>query len=232
MTKNIAVIPARGGSKGVPKKNLKLLKGKPLIVWTIESAISAKCLDRVIVSTDCKEIAAVAKKAGADVPFLRPSNLSGDTATTESAVLHCIDWLKVNENYVPDNIFLLQATSPIRKTDTIDRAYSKFIEAKVDSLLGVNEFWHFLWQDGIKPKALYDYRNRPRRQDIDKKSIKYRENGSIYITKNSIFMIEKNRISGDICMFIMDEIEGYEIDTLTDFSVVEGILNSLERDKP
>ena len=112
--KYLAIIPARGGSKGVPNKNIKDIAGKPLIAWTIEQAVSSKKIDRVIVSTDCSEIAKIAVKWGAQVPFMRPGELANDTAATEPSLMHAVDWLKENEGYEADAVVLLQATSPFR----------------------------------------------------------------------------------------------------------------------
>ncbi|MDB4828654.1 acylneuraminate cytidylyltransferase family protein [Gammaproteobacteria bacterium] len=223
---NVAIIPARSGSKGIPRKNIKIIAGKPLIAWSIELALKASCIDRVIVSTDSPEIAEVAILYGAEAPFLRPQKLSDDNATTESAILHSLEWLEENENYIPDNIVLLQATSPVRSDKSIDRAFKIFFDNEADSLLSVCQFWHFLWQakNNKATHALYDFKNRPRRQDISSKEIKFKENGSIYITKSELFKKNRNRLCGKICTFLMSEEESFEIDTHLDWSINETIL--------
>lgn len=125
--KILSIIPARGGSKSIPRKNLKLLGGKPLIAWGIETALKSN-IDRVLVTTDDEEIASVAKKYGAEVPFLRPAELSGDTTGMEPVLKHAIEWLKQNENYTPDGVALLQSTCPLRQTHHINEAIKIFKE--------------------------------------------------------------------------------------------------------
>lgn len=222
--KNLAIIPARGGSKGIKNKNIKKIAGKPLIAWTIEAALASTKTDRVVVTTDSYQIAEIASHFGAEVPFIRPEHLATDTASTESAIEHTLNWLSLNEDYHPDNIIILQCTSPVRADNCIDNAIDQFTRHGADSLLSACEFRHFLWRPADCPIAEYDYKNRPRRQDLDEACIRFKENGSIYITKAERFRLEKNRISGKITIFIMSEDESFEIDTPLDWIVVEAIL--------
>lgn len=218
----LAIIPARGGSKGLPNKNILPLAGKPLIAWTIEQSLATTQVARTVVSTDSTMIAKVSREFGADVPFLRPDSLAGDTATTESAMLHCIEWLEQHEGSAPSAVVLLQCTSPFRYADRITQAIELFEQSKADSLLSASPFWHFLWQQDISgAKALYDFQNRPRRQDIAVDDYKYKENGSIYITSTKALKQTQNRLSGRIALFEMSEEESFEIDSKADFRLVE-----------
>lgn len=136
--KLVGVIPARGGSKSIPKKNIKNFCSKPMIAWTILSALKSK-LDRVIVSTDDPEIAKVAKKYGAEAPFLRPAELAIDTLGVEPVLKHTYEWLLKNEGYKADALVLLMPTNPLRRPFHIDEAIKIFIKKKVDSVVAVNE---------------------------------------------------------------------------------------------
>ena len=116
----VSLIPARGGSKGIPRKNIKSLNGKPLLAYTIEASLVAKIVNRTIVSTDDKEIAQISKDHGAEVPFMRPDNLSGDSSPDYPVIEHCIEYLHISENYYPDIIVLLRPTMPTRNSNEID----------------------------------------------------------------------------------------------------------------
>jgi N-acylneuraminate cytidylyltransferase len=217
----LAIIPARGGSKGIPRKNLRELHGRPLIEWTIRSALAAKRLGRVVVSTDDGEITEVSRRAGADVPFRRPAELALDATPTEPVMLHALDELE-RLGYRPDAVVLLQPTSPARRPGSIDAAIELLDTARADSVVGVCENHHFFWRKPQAPEALYDYRNRPRRQDITDRW--YRENGSIYVTRTSTLRTEKNRLGGRIAMHVMSEQESWEIDTEADLRVVAALM--------
>jgi CMP-N,N'-diacetyllegionaminic acid synthase len=222
--KVLAFIPARGGSKGLPGKNIKMLAGKPLIAWSIEQAKASTLIDRVIVSTDCPEIAKIAIQYGAEVPFYRPENIAGDNATTESAMLHCCEYLKERDE-LPDYIVLIQATSPIRSIDQFDKALVYIKNNDFDSLLSVSKSHRFTWnKQADKPVASYDYMKRPRRQDISEADQVFLETGSFYITRINRFLETKNRLCGTIGLFETPEDESYEIDTIVDFTICEEIL--------
>ncbi len=220
----LCVIPARGGSKGVPRKNLLDVAGKPLIVWTIEQALVVPGLD-VLVSTDDDEIAAVARTAGARVPWLRPAELAQDTTPTEPVVRHAIEQV-TGERGRPDAVMLLQATSPVRHDGTLARALAEFTDTDVDSMVAVVEQPPFIWQAGQPPTAAYDVAARPRRQDLTDATRRFRETGSLYVTRTEIYEQHDNRLGGRIGLFVMAEDEGIDIDTELDVALAERLLTT------
>jgi CMP-N,N'-diacetyllegionaminic acid synthase len=223
---NLAIIPARGGSKGVPGKNLREVAGRPLLAWSIVRALEAEAIDTVLVSTDDAEIAEVARAHGAEVPFLRPAELATDEAPTEPVMAHALDWY-AERGASFDSIALLQPTSPLRLAGTIDAAFAEFARAEADSLVGVVASHHFFWRRDGAVEALYDFRNRPRRQDLAPGQRWYRETGSIYISRTDAFRRSGNRLSGSIALFVMDELEGWEIDSEADFAVMDALFTRI-----
>lgn len=223
----LAIIPARGGSKGVPGKNLRLLAGRPLIAWSIGQARAARGITTTVVTTDDPGIAEAARAAGAEVPFLRPAALATDQAPTEPAMLHALEAMEARDGRY-DAVMLLQPTSPLRLPGTIDRALAEFAASGADSLVGVVASHAFFWQREPQVAACYDFRNRPRRQDILPVDRRYRETGSLYITARDAFVAAGNRLCGRIALFEMAEEEGFEIDTLTDFAVIETLFKQTQ----
>ena len=137
--KILCIIPARSGSKGLPHKNIMDFKGKPLLSWSIEQAQQCKYSMKIIVSTDSEKYAEISRQYGAEVPFLRPANISGDISTDYECIKHCVDWLKENEKYEPDIILHLRPTQPYRKIEHINKAIELFISKRqtYDSLRSV-----------------------------------------------------------------------------------------------
>lgn len=216
-----SMIPARGGSKGIPRKNILPIAGQPLISHSLEQAKKSSHVDRTIVSTDDQEIATISKSYGAEV-IMRPADISGDTASSESALLHALDYLKETENYEPDLVVFLQCTSPLRAKDDIDNAITQFQAEDADSLISVSPSHAFLWEkiDGVAQSINYDYRDRPRRQDMNPQ---FRENGSIFIFKPWVLREYNNRLGGKISLYVMDEF-CIDIDSMIDFEIAELLL--------
>ena len=214
--KILAIIPARGGSKGIPRKNIKALSGKPLIAWSIEQALASASIDRVVVSTDDNEIAEISRKYGAEVPFIRPDEYATDTASTEVAMIHAVTEL-ANQGYRPDYVMLLQATSPVRRPGAIEAAIQTLIQSQADSLVSATEIHPFIWKNPENAKANYDFQNRPRRQDLGEEGRLYEENGSIYLTRTDILLNDRCRLGGKIVIYPMSTIENIDIDTEQDF---------------
>lgn len=223
--KYVAFIPARGGSKGILGKNIKVINGKPLIAWSIEQAKNCASIDDVFVSTDSMDIQNVAIRHGAKAPFLRPNDISGDTASTESSMLHFLDWAD-KEGIEIENIILMQATSPFRYENSISKAIEVFELEKADSLLTISKTHKFIWKkrEDERLEANYDYFNRPRRQDIKKEDEIYFETGSFYITRKELFQRKRNRLVGKISSYEMTPEESFEIDDLIDFKLLDFLL--------
>jgi len=215
----VAIIPARGGSKGLPGKNIRTFAGKPLITHTIEHALEADSVDAVYVSTDDADIAKVACGAGAIV-IDRPADLAGDTATTESAVEHALGVIEP----VPSIIVLLQATSPLRPEGAVAGALERFKAGGFDSLLSISPSHRFFWKvEGDEAVAEYDFANRPRRQDITPEDARFVENGSLYVFTREHFEDSGNRLGGKIGYVVFPEEFASEIDTAADFTALEAL---------
>ena len=218
----VAIIPARGGSKGIPKKNLIDFCGKPLVSWTIEQALAVKTISTVWVSSDSKQILNVAKHSGANT-ISRPKSLSTDIATTESTWIHALNLIEEKTGTV-DIVIGLQPTSPIRESKDIEKAIKIFEKSQCDSLFSaaeINDF--YIWQK--KKKKLislnYDYQNRGRRQDFTKQ---YVENGSFYIFKPQILKKFNNRLGGKIQISLMEFWKSFEIDSFEDIELCETLM--------
>jgi N-acylneuraminate cytidylyltransferase len=222
--RTLAVVAARGGSKGIPRKNLIDLCGKPLIAWTVLQAAAARGVDVVAVSSDSDEILAAAEAAGA-VGVRRPDDISGDLSSSEAAWLHALD--EVDGRLGPfGRIVALQATSPIREASDIDQALETFEREKLDSLLSVCEVedyfnWH-VGKDGPEP-INYDYHDRRMRQQIE---TRYLENGSFYVFIPSLLREKKNRLGGRIGMHVMERHKMFQIDRPEDLKLCEAIMRS------
>ena len=208
------LIPARGGSKGIPKKNIIDFNGKPLIAYSIEQAKMSKYIDKVFVTSDCNEILDVAKSYGA-FPILRPDELSTDFCSSESALIDAIT--HIGSDY--DIFVFLQATSPLRTTEDINHCVEELLFKSLDSLFSscvLDDFLVWGFNEGELQSLNYDYNNRKRRQDHKPQ---YVENGSIYVFKKDSILGSNNRLSGKIGMCIMESWKMFEIDNLEDLDI-------------
>jgi N-acylneuraminate cytidylyltransferase len=229
--KILAIIPARGGSKGVPRKNIKNLGGKPLMAYTVEAARASKFIDRLIVSTDDEEIMGVARSLTVEVPFKRPEDLAQDQSSSIDLVKHAVNYFKQRgENY--DAVLLLQVTSPFREWGFIDKAIEKFVNLEVDALVSVlsvpheyNPHWIFEANENDELIiATGEKEIIKRRQDLPKAF--YRD-GSIYITKSDV--IEKGSFFGSKLTYIeSNPTQHVNIDTLKDWANAERIAKKLK----
>jgi YrbI family 3-deoxy-D-manno-octulosonate 8-phosphate phosphatase len=219
----VAVIPARGGSKGIPCKNVRLVAGQPLIAHTITSARQAAYVTRVIVSTDDAEIAAVSAQYGAEVVW-RPSELSGDTAPSEAALLHVLGFLQQTEGTLPDLVIFLQCTSPLTLPEDIDGTVQALLDAQADSALATTPFHYFLWQRGEAGEAVginHDKRERLMRQQ---RAPHFLETGAVYVMRTPGFLQAHHRFFGTTVMYVMPPERCLEIDTPLDLQRAELVL--------
>ena len=219
---NIAFIPVRGGSKSIPLKNIKLLNGKPLVYWTSKSANDAKCVDKVVIATDSEEIKKVVLGFGFSKVevYDRNSENSTDSASTESVMLEYIKSVGLNDD---DKFILIQATSPMLKSEHIDGMYKKLLESGAESIFSAvreKQFHWFIEGENVRP-VNYDYRNRPRRQDFEGLIA---ENGACYINSVSNIMRDKCRISEKIITYELPSYTAYEIDEPEDWLIVEELM--------
>lgn len=223
----IAIIPARGGSKGLPGKNIKELLGKPMIAYTIEAALSSKKIDEVIVSTDCKEIENIALKYGAKSYFIRPSNLSTDTSMAIDTYLYTIDKL-INEFYFDIKEFMvLLPTSPLRRTFDINESINIFFNNKASSVISYTEEnhplkWHKYIEDDGKFTDIFEDNIKNRQEN----RLSYFPNGSIYIF--DINLIKKRKYYDENSyVYVMPRSRSIDVDTIDDFEYAEFLLSKI-----
>ncbi len=225
--KTLAIIPARGGSKGIPDKNIKPLGGKPLIAWTIEAALSARSVDRIIVSTDSPEITMIAKNYGAEVPFRRPEAIARDDTPGIKPILHATYWLNDHEGYQPDFVVCLQPTSPFRTADDIDQACDlarlKIADSVVSiTLLGHNPNWMQIMDGQGKLKDFTSGGTSVgSRQEMEPV---YELNGAIYLIRTEILLDKETFFVKDTYGYVMPRERSLDIDTPWDFYLAELIV--------
>jgi CMP-N,N'-diacetyllegionaminic acid synthase len=218
----IAVIPARGGSKRIPSKNLVLVDGRPLIDHTLRHARLSAHIDATYVSTDDTAIAERAAAGGA-IAVKRPSGLSGDLATSEAAILHVLDWRRERGLIDPSVVVFLQCTSPARYTTDIDRAVECFFESGADTLFSGFKDANYVWgmRDGELQALTYDLADRRRGQEFESQ---FRENGSIFVFRASFLRETGRRLGGRIAVFEMDFWTSFEINVDEDVELLDWVL--------
>lgn len=222
----LGLIPARGGSKGIPRKNIKLLDGKPLIQYSIEVGLACSLIDELVVSTEDNEIAEISKSAGANLPFMRPVHLASDQSPTLDTIIHVLDFFE-KKGISFDAVCLLQPTVPFRNGDDLNAAIEKFIASDADSLISVREVPHvynphWVYEQDTENGFLKLAKERetiiPRRQDLPKA---YHRDGSIYLTKKEIILKEKSLYGKKIVHHIMENSPNINIDTMEDWEAAE-----------
>ncbi len=213
----VALIPLRGGSKGILRKNIININGKPLCYWALLAATSTKNIDGVYVSTDSKEIAETVQSLDLGVKIVeRPLELATDEASTDAVTLHFASVVDF------DNVVTIQATSPLLKASQLKEAVDKYLDGNYDSLISTYRLKQFLWNEDATPQN-YDPLYRPRRQDFVGTIV---ENGSFYITSRQLLMNTKTRIGGRVAFYDMPEETKFEIDKPSDLKICEVILKS------
>lgn len=228
MSKVLALVPARGGSKGVKRKNLRHLGGKPLLNWTLEVALNCSTIDRVLLSTDDIEIAEAGLSAGADVPFLRPDELAGDHTPDFAVFEHAMEWLERNESSNPDIVVWLRPTSPLRVSEDIEKAVQILQVNKCHAVRSVCLVEHHpYWMkelDNGKLSALIsgmDENHFPQRQTLPPV---YRLNGAVDVISRRAAFQHKALFAGDICGYQMPADRSVDLDTEMDFEIAEFLL--------
>lgn len=227
--KVLGIITARGGSKSIPRKNIKPFAGKPLIVWSIEAGLNSGILDRLIVSTDDKEIAEISRKAGAEIPFIRPKELAEDTTPTLPVLVHALNLLKEKENYEPDFVLLLEPTSPGRQPFHLKEALEIIKKSEADSVVALGEvpghfspFWQFNLREDNQLELFTggEFKNIVgRRQDLPKT---YFRNGAFYLFKTELLFSDKPSIYGeDVRGYPIADEYSFDIDTPSDWQRAE-----------
>jgi pseudaminic acid cytidylyltransferase len=227
---NICIIPARGGSKRIVKKNVKIFNGKPIIAYSIEQALASKCIDRVIVSTDDEEISKVAVEYGAEVPFKRPPELSDDLTPTNPVINHAVDWLESHGEII-DNVCCLYATAPFIQSNSISEAYSQFKKYNADFCFSVTSF-PFPIQRAIKisdsgrVNMFHPEHINTRSQDLEEA---YHDAGQFYWGTKEVFFNNSSWLSEAVIPYILPRHLVQDIDTPEDWKRAEIMHEVIEK---
>tara|TARA_B100000212_G_scaffold90759_1_gene66629 strand:+ start:16659 stop:17354 length:696 start_codon:yes stop_codon:yes gene_type:complete len=209
MIKVLTIIPARGGSKGIKNKNIQKINKYSLLEYAIRSSSNVKFNNEVAVSTDCTKVKKICKKYQNVIVIDRPKSLSTDDASSESAVLHALDYYNSKKNYYPDITIMRQCTSPFIFSNELNDAINYFKKNNYDSLFSAREYKHFLWDQKLNP-VNHDSNHRLPRQKI--KSSYFEEDGAFYIFKTKEFLKIKNRFFGNVGKFVTPEYKSIDID--------------------
>lgn len=217
--KILSIIPARGGSKGILRKNIKKLCGKPLIHYSIKAGLESTHIDRVVVSTEDKEIASVVEKYNAEV-IKRPVELAQDDSLAFFTYIHVLDFLKNNEEYYPNIIVILQPTSPLRIVEDVDNAIELFMKIDCDSVIGVTEdnevYWSFRLKDSFLDPVFGKEFLSKNRQDLP---MLYRPNGAIFVTTPQNLLKNRGFHGDKVVPYVMPSDRSVDIDTPVDFEL-------------
>jgi len=229
---NVCVIPARGGSKRIPRKNIKEFNGKPIIAYSIEAALKSNCFSQVIVSTDDDEISVVAKKYGAHVPFVRPDKLSNDYVSTIPVTKHAIEWIEDNKNYI-ENVCCLYATAPFIQSKIISKAYKQLKDSSADYCFSVTKFTFPIQRaikiiQGDKVDMLYPEHFNTRSQDLEEA---YHDAGQFYWGKAQAFKDELPLFSEVATPYVLPRYLVQDIDTEEDWVRAEAMYKVLQHSK-
>lgn len=228
----LAIVPARGGSKGLPGKNVRLLAGKPMLAYTLESAQACERIARTIVSTDDVDIAAVARRYGAETPFIRPAELAGDMVTDLPVFQHALRWLQDHEGYAPDVVAHLRPTAPLRRAEHIRAGIERLLETGADSVRSVcraGQHPHKMWmvdRGWLTPyihsdQAIPEAYNLPRQQLPEA----FVQNGSVDVMWRSTIMDLNSMTGRRIAALVMEPLESVNVDDEIDFITAEVLLH-------
>jgi CMP-N,N'-diacetyllegionaminic acid synthase len=226
----VCVVPARGGSKGIPGKNLIDLGGKSLLAWTVEAAFASAVVDRVIVSTDSEEIAEAARAAGAEVPFVRPAELARDEVHAVHVVFHVLEWLLAKENFVPEGVMMLLPTSPLRRAEDIRGAVDLFERSGAPAVVSVVDLGKYMtnlrFLRGERLEMVVPEENRnAQRQGLDKL---YSVNGSIFLARPAALRAAGTFHVDGALGYVMDAINSIDINAPDDLALARRLCGALE----
>ena len=223
----LGLVTARGGSRGIPKKNIVPINGKPLIAWTIEAALRANTIDRCIVSTDSMEIADVCRRYGAEVPFMRPAELAGDHSDHMQVVVHALEWVLKEDGECPEWVVLLQPTSPLRSGEDIDAAFELAIKHDADSIIGVTELdLHPYFARKISAEGTLENFMRTPSGYLPRQKLPsaYHENGAIYLGRRDILLKNRSWYTKRTYPYIMPPERSLDINTPWDLYLASLII--------